>query len=244
MLNWLNLLLNNHAIMKVFFSLITACLLQLSCYAQGEQWTVRIGQNAKDVLGDRNIYKYPQFMQGIVYLKDGTASAASLNLNLFNGEMHFINLANDTMAVADEGNIKLIIIQNDTFYYSKVFVQLLHGNSEAKLGRIEAIKPVNFTKETAYEQTSSVSSVNSASYFYGNSQVAKLSQTKDVVLHKETVYFIGDRFNSFLPVTRKNIFRLFNSQKTAIDNYIKDNKIELNRQEDLLKLIAFIQTVR
>lgn len=227
--------------MRYFLLLVTALLLHVNNYAQDEQWVVKNNDNVKEVLGDSVIFMYPRFTPGSVYFRDGKVSKAALNLNLLNGEMQFISLSNDTMALADEGTIKYIVINTDTFYYSKVFIELVYGNAEAKLGKIIAIKPVNMKKTGAYEAVSSVSSINSASSFYNTtSSVAKLGGEREIALHKETVYFIGDGFNHFLPAMKKNIYEMFNTRKTSIETFIKENKIELSKEEDLVKLIDFL----
>ncbi len=232
--------------MKLFLLFLSVFIIQCNSHAQNEQWLVKAGVNVKEALGDSIIYKYPQFNQGAVYFKDERVSNASLNLNIFNGEMQFINASNDTMALSDEGTIKYIIIQKDTFYYSKVYVQLMYQNPIAKLGKIETLRAVGFQKTGGYDQPSSASAINSASYFYNanSGTVSKLNEAEDAVLRKETFYFIGDRFGNFQPALKKNIFDMFNSQKDSIDTFMKENKLQLNKEEDLLKLVDFIGKVQ
>lgn len=231
--------------MKFLLLFITLSFLQ-NTFAQQQEWTVKMGENAQDALGDSVAYKYPQFTNGMVYFRDGTASNGNLNLNLLNGEMQFIKPGGDTLALSDEPLIKYITIQNDTFYFSKIYVQYVYGNAVAKLGKVEAIKPVNIKKQGAYGQMSSASSINSVSFYYGNStnQYSKLSEAKEVVLHKETFYFIGDKFNNYKQAFKKNIINMFGANKTAIEDFIKDNNIGLGNKEDLVKLVDFIQQVQ
>jgi hypothetical protein len=61
-----------------------------------------------------------------------------------------------------------------------------------------------------------------------------------VKMHKETVYFIGDRFNTFLPATKKNLFNMFNSRKSEIEAFMQENKTMLNQERDLIALIDFL----
>jgi len=180
-------------------------------------------------------------MPGSVYYKDNTASAARFNLNLVNGEMQFINPLEDTMTVADERTIQYIVIKTDTFYYDKVYVDLIHGNATAKLGKVVAIVPGDIQKVGGYGQASSSSAINTYSYFSSGGQIARLNQDKVIKLHKRTIYFIGDNFDHFLPVNKKNIYSMFTKQEPAIDNFIKENKIALDKEADLVKLIDFLE---
>lgn len=221
-----------------------ALLLVQNIYAQNNLWHVKAGENVKDALGDSVVYKYPQFTEGVVYFKDGTASHGNLNLNVFNGEMQFIKPSGDTLAMADKGLTKYIVIQQDTFYYNKVFIQSLYGNAIAKLGEIEIMRQVDLKKQGAYGQMSSTSAISSTNTYYSNNQFTKLALSEEVVFHKEVIYFIGDRFANFKPAYKKNILSMFNTNKTAIDTFIKNKDINLNRKDDLIKLVDFIQQIQ
>ena len=227
--------------MKILLLTVSVLLFCADGYAQPSQWTVKAGESIKEVLGDSSIFQYPQFIPGSVYFKDKTVSTALLNLNLVNGEMQFIDPSEDTMTITNEHLIRCIIIQTDTFYYDKVYVKLIHGNATAKLAKVVAIVLGDIQKAGGYKQASSTASIDSYSYFYNGSQFSRLTEDKIITLHKRTIYFIGDKFNHFLPAYKKNIYNLFTKQKPAIDNFIKENKIVLDKEADLIKLIDFLK---
>jgi hypothetical protein len=227
--------------MKFFLFVLTTLFIYDSSKAQNKEWIIPAGEDIKNFLGDSIIFRYPQFTQGFVYFRDETISNALLNLNLINGEMQFIAPSKDTMTVTNEGTIKYITINKDTFYYDKGFVELVHSNAGAKLAKIDIIKPVALKKTGAYGQSSSASAISTVSSFYNNSnQFTKLTENKEVTLRKETIYFIGNNFNKFLPAFKKNIYELFNEKEPGIESFIKDEKIKLNKKDDLIKLVDFI----
>jgi hypothetical protein len=209
-------------------------------YAQNDSWTVNAGESIEHTLGDSVIYRYLQFMPGAVYFRDGKVSPIRLNLNLVTGEMQFISPSNDTLTVANEATIKYMTIQADTFYFDKVYIELVHGNAAAKLGKVVIIKVTDIKKEGAYGQMSSTSAINTTNSFYYDNQSYKLTVKSAITLHKETIFYIGDAFNNFQPAGKKNIYKMFNSKMPAIEPFVKDNKIELNKEEDLVKLIDFL----
>jgi len=226
--------------MKNFLLAVSVLFIGTHSYAQQSQWTVKSGESIKEVLGDSVIFQYPQFMPGAVYFKDQTISPGRFNLNLVNGEMQFIDPLEDTMTLADESTIQYIIIKTDTFYYDKVYVNLMHGNAIAKLAKVVAIVPGDIQKIGGYGQASSTSAINTYSYFYNGSQFSRLTADKIMTLHKRSIYFIGDNFNHFLPANKENIHSMFTKQALAIDRFIKENKIVLNKEADLVKLIDFL----
>jgi hypothetical protein len=226
--------------MKFFLFVLTTLCMHGNSNAQNKEWTIPAGEDIKNFLGDSIIFRYPQFTQGFVYFRDERVSNALLNLNLINGEMQFIAPSKDTMTVTNEATIKFITINKDTFYYDKGFVELVHSNTGAKLAKIDVIKIVALKKTGAYGQGSSASAITTVSSFYNNTnELTRLTENKEVTLRRETVYFVGDNFNKFLPAIKKNIYQMF-INKTAIETFIKDEKIELNKKDDLVKLVDFI----
>ena len=225
--------------MRIYLYTVFILFLCANGYAQ-RRWTVKAGESIKEAMDDSIIFRYPQFVPGTVYFKNGPASTAALNLNLVNGEMEFINGAGDTMTVDYESALKYIVIQTDTFYYDKVFVELMYGNATAKLARVVAIVPVDAEKVGGYDQASSTSAINTAGYFFNGNQFSRLTANKVLVLHKKTTYFIGDKFNHFLPAAKRNIYKMFGKQQPAVENFIKENKPVFNRKEDLVKIVDLL----
>jgi hypothetical protein len=227
-------------IIKVFLLTISAILLYAHGHAQKNQWTVNTGESIEEVLGDSVIYKYAQFMPGTVYFKYGKASRSYLNFNRIIGEMQFLAPGNDTLSVANETSIKYIIIQTDTFYFDKTYIEIIRSNATAKLGKLEIIKLADFKKEGAFGQMTSTSSIDAVNSFYTGSQTYKLTQKSAVTLRRKTIFFIGDSDNNFLPAVKKNINKMFGTKSAMLASFIKENKIAFSKEDDLIKLIDFL----
>lgn len=225
---------------SVFLLAISAVLLHTHGHAQKNQWTVKAGESIEEALGDSVIYRYAQFMPGIVYYNDGKASRGYLNFNRIIGEMQFLAPGKDTLSVANETSIKYITIQTDTFYFDKVYIELIHSNAAAKLGRLEIIKLTDFKKEGAFGQMISTSSIDALNSFYTGSQTYKLTQKSIVTLSKKTIFFIGNNDNDFVPAAKKNITKMFSKKSSTLESFIKENKIGFSKEDDLLKLVDFL----
>ena len=146
------------------------------------------------------------------------------------------------MTVGNEVSIDYLTIQTDTFYFDKVYVELLHSNAAAKFGKVEIIKVADVQKEGAFGQMSSTASIEAVSSYYGGSQAYKLVEKSTIILEKRTIFFIGDNSNNFLPAAKKNINKMFNEKSSAIEPFIKENKIAFSKENDLVKLIDFLGT--
>jgi hypothetical protein len=61
-----------------------------------------------------------------------------------------------------------------------------------------------------------------------------------VVLTRETYYYFGDKYNQFVPATKKNLMELYPKQRNEIGNYIKEHEVRFQHREDLEKLLQFL----
>ena len=217
--------------------MISGCL-----RAQAGRWIVKSGENINTGLPDTVKFHYPTFTQGSVFFRNGTQSNASLNYNLLTGEMQFIAPAGDTLALSNEVTIRYIAIGADSFFYDKTFVQLITGNSGAKLAKKELLGVSDLKKAGGYDQVSSTSAITTMSSVFINGQAANLTANQDLVILKQTTYYIGNVYNHFLPASKKNVFRLFGKKQKALEQYLKENKCNFNNEKDLKSLVAFLES--
>lgn len=179
------------------------CFILNESYAQqSEVIRVKAGDDMMVVLAKR-IYHYPEFTSGIIYFKDGNAPSAMLNYNFLNGEMQFIAPKGDTLTIDNEKTIKLIMINDDSFYYDKAYLELIMANTAVKLAVKQRINVIATQKIGAYNQASGASSISSYTTFSAGPKSFKLNVRQDVLLSKETTYYLGDEFNRFFHASKK-----------------------------------------
>jgi hypothetical protein len=63
---------------------------------------------------------------------------------------------------------------------------------------------------------------------------------EDILIRKETQYFFGDTYNHFVRASKKKVLLLFPKEQMNLENYLKENKINFDKKEDLEKLAQFI----
>lgn len=207
---------------------------------QNDAIIVKTGNTLQGSISDTDLYQYPRFEKGKVVFKNGTSTEARLNYNRFLGEMHFINTNGDTLTVDDEETISLVLVNADSFYYDKVFVMLVSNNSLLKLGRKEGFRILDKQKKSAYDMSSSISSIRSVNSLNDEGRLHKIAVTEDVMLAKEVRYYFGNKFNHFIPASKKNLLELLPNQRSDIRNYLKTNEIDFDKKDDLDKLLRFL----
>ena len=205
--------------------------------------TIKTGQSVKDVLTSADIYHYPQFTNGKVFLRDGTKAAGKMNYNRLYGQMLFINPIGDTLALADEKNIKFIVIDKDTFYYDGGYLRLMANGGVVKLTEKQIWVLADIRKIGTHNRPTTTVAVTSFSSYTDGRDAAKskdLIMNEDVVLRKETQYYFGDKYNLFVPASKKGLLQLFPKEQQDIDNYLKENKVNFNKKDDVEKLYQFL----
>ena len=203
--------------------------------------TIKTGSKVGDVLPLTEIYYYPQFIKGEVFFKGGTMATVKMNYTRLFDQMLFINTKGDTLALAEEKTIKFINILKDTFYYDEGYIRIIADNDFVKLAEKEAWVVADI-KKTGTHNTYSTPGVTSVKSFRDGNDANRndLTINEDIVLRKETQYFIGDEYNHFVRAGKKKLMQLFPKEQRSIENYLKDNKIDFNSKDDVEKLFQFI----
>jgi hypothetical protein len=199
------------------------------------------GEKVTDVISWEDKFTYPDFIAGTVYLRNETYFPAPLNYNSLYGEMQFIDSRGDTLSLADESTIKWIVIKTDTFYYNKGYLKLVKDYGEIKLAMKQIFSFVNRQKIGGFGEISSASidtynTVSGSSYFKG-------LITKDMVtIAKNTVYYIGDSFNNFKELNKKNLLELYAKRETTVQAYLRQHKIDFTDESEIRKMLDAIDS--
>lgn len=61
-----------------------------------------------------------------------------------------------------------------------------------------------------------------------------------IVAYRRALY-IGNQFNQFLPVTRKNIFSFYPEKEKKLKDYLDKAKVNFTSREDLIQLLAYME---
>ena len=227
-------------VLQVLFFILTGCgdlLAQDSTLV-----TIKTGQKVNDVLTPADINHYSQFTNGKVFFKDGAKGVARLNYNRLFDQMLFIDPKGDTLALADEKTIKFITVDRDTFYYDQGYMRLI-ADGNVKLTEKQIWVVADIRKIGTYNRPTTTVAVTSFSSYTNGSDAAKskdLILNEDIILRKETQYYLGDKFDHFVRANKKNILQLFHKNQKRVESYLKENKINFDKRDDLEKLAQLL----
>ncbi len=205
--------------------------------------TVKAGNRIKDVLTSTDIFFYPQFTSGKVFFMDGTKAAAKMNYTRLYDQMLFMDNKGDTLALANEKIIKFIAIDLDTFYFDEGYIRLIANNGVVKLAEKQVWVVADVRKIGTHNRSTSTVAVTSLSNYSDETARAKsydLLINEDILMRKETQYYFGDEYNHFVRAGKKKLLLLFPKEQLSIENYLKENKVNFDKKDDLEKLAQFL----
>ncbi|WPP49944.1 hypothetical protein [Catalinimonas niigatensis] len=212
-------------------------------FSQGnERFRIGSDEEIEKAIPANERYRFENFRQGEVLFQNGTQANARLNYNLLIEEMQFVDITGDTMSLADEHLIKRIKLGENIFYYDEKsgFVEVIGDYTPVKLSIHQKFTTVNAEKMGAYGQSSAVSSIKTySSYSTSNGQRQNLKLKGDVVLAIESIFYLVDQNNRIYKANKSAIRKIFPEQKQAIQEYVKQEAIDFNDEEDLKKLLQY-----
>ena len=211
-------------------------------WSQDSLVTLKTGSSIKEVLSTSDLFHYPQFISGKVFFRNGTRSEALMNYSRLSDQLLFINPKGDTLALADEKITKLVVLDKDTFYYHEGFIRLVSGNSDVKLAEKQIWQVADVRKIGTHNRPTNTVAIYSYQTImdrFGGSH--NLLANEDVIVRKKAYYYFGDKYDHFVNATKKQLLLLFPKEQNRIANYLKDNKVNFEKKDDLEKLLDFLE---
>ena len=205
--------------------------------------TIKAGNRVKDALSTSDIYYYPQFTNGKVFLRDGSRAGAKLNYTRLYDQMLFIGPKGDTLALADEKTIKFIVVDKDTLYFDEGYVRLIANYGEVKLAEKQLWVVADYRKIGTHDtpkNTVAITTVSNLADPAGRAKSYDFLLNEDLIIRKETQYYFGDEYNHFVRASKKKLLLLFPKDQLSIENYLKENKVDFDNKGDLEKIARFL----
>jgi hypothetical protein len=171
-----------------------------------------------------SVYRFPSFEYGRVTFATSFSPHDQLrfNYNLFTGQMDMINSKGDTVQIKQIKELKFISIADHLFFhsYNVGYLEILH-QSTVSLGVLNLLIDA----------------------YRANGSHAYLQRTKgtksDLYFKNQASYYFIETDNKPHKATPSSIRNLFYDHKKAVKSYLNENKIDFEREDDLIKLLTF-----
>ncbi len=188
-------------------------------------------RSAKNILSESDISGSPylnnEFILGSILTNDKIRYIdIPLRYNIYNDDMEFKNSEDTYLAIGDPTLVKMIIIGDDKFIYTDKRKKNGEQFGYYKLledGEIKLLLKYNVVFKKAVPTTG-----------YEEAEPPKLERISDT-------YYILQGNNEPQQISKKkDIDLIFGPKSSEIDNYIKKEKLNVKKEEDLIKLVEFV----
>lgn len=198
--------------------------------------------HADENISDYFTYRFPSFKEATVLFKNGGALMYKMNFNMLLCTMQFIDLKGDTLEISKPGDIDSIRLNNTTFFFKDGYFEIIAAVDFVKfvVSRKARFEPVKIGAMGIPSRSSAID--NYDSYSSSDKQYTmpiQLSINQNIYAYQKTEFFLTSNKGDFIKATKTNFLKMFNDDKKSIENFLRLNKINFNKQDDLEKLFHF-----
>ncbi|MEJ1240129.1 hypothetical protein WBG78_18455 [Chryseolinea sp. T2] len=230
---------------KSLIVLVAFCACGSLSAQTSEEFMVRTGQEASEVIPRVKHFYYPTFQQGQVFYPQGKRSDVMLlNYNTLLEVMQYIDQNGDTLYIPEESNIfRYIRIGKDLFYhhFRDGYFNLQTREDNYNLAtrtrwKIERrdIMVYNGYGMATVSPGSTVSTRRVGESVVNNEDMAYRTQTE--------FYIVGPR-DAVFHATRAGVLKAFSEYKSEILEYLRDHQTNFEDPESLRDLVQYSNTL-
>ena len=215
--------------MKKFFLLLALLAAPLSVWAQD---TPGHGGIPDDVY-----YLMPSFGDGYVYFRGQMPAQGKLNICALDQTLRFIDNDGKELQASDPENILKVVIGTVSFlHHEDIFYRMYPLSADMGVAVERKVHIIRGAKEGAYGASTQTSSVKQYGAIVSDGYMYKLGSEKVPYEMTETVCIYKGQ--SVLPVSKKNLRKLFPDRKAEIDAWFKAGNA---LPRDVEGVMAFLQ---
>lgn len=230
------------AMKKLLITLIVFAIVPMAFGQARKTYTVKAGEKIIEALPVEAQFLYPQFMIGTVNFKNNNVGTNLLNYNRLLDEIQFIDNKGDTLSLSEEPTVASIYIARDTFYFYEGYVNLIARVKDVKFG----VKPLmvlsNRQKIGGLGELSSAS-IDTHVTLSTSQGMRDLIQKEQLTFALYTTFYIGDKFNRFKVLNKKNLMNMYDKKEFEIQDFLNGQSINLLKEVEVRKLIEFLKTL-
>jgi hypothetical protein len=191
--------------------------------------------------GEMPQYLFREFTKCDILMKTGQINTTVMNYNIVTGKMVFLS-NNQYYDLTNPEAVDSVMLNGCKFIpVGKSFYEVLVAKPialfiEHKGNLLTAGKPVGYGGTSQVSASTQISSIE-LSGIYTN-----LPLPKDYIVNPATVYWIRreDTWSDF--TNEKQFLNLFPDKSAQIKSFIKENRIKIDKPENLTRLVKYVAT--
>jgi hypothetical protein len=234
--------------MKSIYLFVLSNFIAGTLFAQiaKDVYRFKTGSDVSKLMPYGERFQFEKFEDGAVMFRGGKVTKAKLNYSVVHGEVMFIGTNRDTLLLNDNDFVKNIMVGEFPFIYYKGHghVQVAGDYGQARLGKKLFLARLGNERHAAYDQYSSSSSIASYSSFTNtDGRVQFLEGSDRVILRRRTTFYLIDKNDHIYPATKGHLLRLYSSHKRKVNEFMKVNNTNLEKEDDIVNVMAFCSSL-
>jgi hypothetical protein len=195
-----------------------------------------------DSLSNRAQFLYPDFSTGVVKMKDGKTTSATMNYNTLTEKMTFYQ--NGTlMDMIKPETVDTITLQNNKFVFLEdAFLEVL-VNGHVTLFIQHKSDLSSTGRPGPYGTKSQTSGPVSVPKLYTLNNTYNLKLPVEYVVTPSPVNWIRIDNEMHKILSNRQFFKLFPGNEDKIKEYINKNKLNIKKTDDLVKIVTYCNTL-
>lgn len=192
--------------------------------------------------GEMPQYLFPSFSKCNILMKTGQVNTAVINYNIVTEKMVFINNDKYYDMTNPEATDTVYINERKFVPVGKTFYEVLVNKPIALFIQHKGTL-MSAGKTVGYGGTSQTASATYVSNLELQGLQYNLALPSDYIVNPSPVYWvqIGDSWHDFL--NEKQFLNIFPDKTSELKTYIKQNKIKIDRPENLTRLVRYCATL-
>jgi len=184
---------------------------------------------------------FPQFEQGVVVLKNGVRSSASLNYNMLQQEMRFLSADSTMMTLANPSEVIVVIIGDRRFFpgssNGSFYEEIQAGKGSFFVQRSANV--ISQGKASAYGGYSQTAAITSYDSYRSNGGTYKLNSDEKFKINVNSLYYLksGNGYKKFY--SAKALGKLFKNHEADIESFAKENATDFSKIDDIAKIVEY-----
>ncbi len=184
-------------------------------------------------------FLFSSFGNANVRFKNGGSLSAKMNFNLLLSQMEFISPAGDTLALSKPEEIDSIYLNYSVFYYNNEYFEIPPGGDSVRLVILRKATYEPLKIGAMGIASASGSGIQTYASLIDKNGEKNLVMNEDISVTMETIYLLLQPDGKTESATKSNFIKKFTGRKQEIESFIKSNKINFNKQSDLMSLLQF-----
>lgn len=217
-----------------YFFLAVTVLFSVTCKIEA--------QTTEDIKNPKQ-FLFPEFTKTTVAMKGGKDLTMMINYNVVTEKMVFLQKG-DIYDMVYYESVDTVYLNGSKFIPAANVFYEVALNAPVSLFIQHKGKIQSPPKPAAYGGTSEISSSTYISNIPMGTDVYRLKNEAELVIRPETVYWIriDNEMKDFL--SESQFLNLVPDLKNPLKQYIRENRIKFKSEEDVTKLISFLNTLR